>query len=149
MTSKERLGVLKIFVLAIGFGFLSPAATLAQQLYWTDGNLFAIKRAPLAGGAATVVLDGRNYTHLAYDPMARMLYHAVADPVPMLYRCRPDGSQQELLLTLDTHNYVRGMAIDPVGGKITGLHPTDMSLGTGRFAARTWMAAGWKIWLWE
>jgi len=132
MTSKERLGVLKIFVLAIGFGFLSRAATLAQQLYWTDGNLFAIKRAPLAGGAATVVLDGRNYTHLAYDPMARMLYHAVADPVPMLYRCDPDGSHQELLLTLDTHNYVRGMAIDPVGGKIYWSSSDGYVAGNGK-----------------
>jgi len=119
--------------LGLGCGLDSLAADApAPQLYWTDGNLFAIKRAPLAGGAATVVLQGENYTHLAYDPMARTLYYAIGDPVPMLYRCKPDGASHELLLTLDTHNYVRGLALDPVGGKIYWSSSDGYVAGNGK-----------------
>jgi len=110
----------------------AATAGLTQQLFWTDGNLFAIKRAPLAGGDATVVLQGKNYTHLAFDPMTRLLYFAIGDPVPMLYRCQPDGTHQQLLLTLDTHNYVRGMAIDAVGGKIYWSSSDGYVAGNGK-----------------
>src|SRR4051794_17216615 len=123
---------LRTRICPVALTFLAIIAAPAQELYWTDGNLFAIKRAPLTGGQATVVLDGRNYTHLAYDPMARMLYHAVGDPVPALYRCRPDGTQQELLLMLDTHNYVRGMAVDAVAGKIYWSSSDGYVAGNGK-----------------
>ena len=58
--------------------------------------------------------------------------YAIGDPVPMLYRCTPDGASQELLLTLDTHNYVRGLALDPVGGKIYWSSSDGYVAGNGK-----------------
>lgn len=108
-------------------------SSAAQHLYWSDGNLFAIKRASLTDtGAVTAVAEGQNYSYLAYDPMGRMIYYSIADPLPMLWCSRPDGAQPQKLLTFDSHHFVRGMAIDAVAGKIYWSSSDGYVAGNGK-----------------
>jgi hypothetical protein len=99
----------------------------AQELYWTD-NYLEIKRVSLfkergerrrlVAGPAEGVLTNATYTYLAFDPVDQKLYYTVAGNVSRLYRSELDGTEAQLVLSLESGRMPFGLAIDPLGRKI-------------------------------
>lgn len=106
-----------VLVVLIAIVLLAPAASRADQLFWTDPNLSTIKRS-VDGGSPQTIRSGADYSYVAADVVRQKLYYTIGSPTPMLLRSNYDGSGEQLLATFDIHNYPRGLAVDPAGGKI-------------------------------
>ena len=111
-----------LLVVAAGavLSYASPRTGAAvQKLYWTDDG--RITRSNLDGSDVETVIDtrvpdvvgsGENYAYLTADPTKNKLYYAIGSPTPQLWSADFDGSNRQLLATLDTDHYVRGMAFE-------------------------------------
>jgi sugar lactone lactonase YvrE len=105
--------VLALVVTAILLSCASARAGDAphQKLYWTEEG--AVKRSNLDGsGVEAVVQTGENIVYLAASQSANELYYAIGSPTPQLWSADLDGGNRQLLATLDTANYVRGLGFD-------------------------------------
>jgi len=130
MRGKERTIHWALIALLCG-GFAEHCSN-AQQVYWADQNLSELKRS----GLARPLLTNAPCSYVAFDQLRQQLYVTVSDAHPRLLRCQPDGSELELLLAFDIRHYPRGLAIDPVGGKLywSSSHGTQASDGKIRRA---------------
>jgi len=120
-----------LLLLSVVLGLMGTTA-LAQQIYWADGNLTSIRYAPLNGGTGQTFLDGADYSYLAFDADAQMLYYTVGSPTPQLFRRSINGGASQLLLTFDTHNYPRGLTLDPVNDKLYWSSSDGYTAGNGK-----------------
>src|SRR5205814_2722375 len=59
-----------------------------------------------------------NFDYLAVDTAHQKLYYTTGADGCVLHRANLDGSASQALATFDRQNFIRGMSIDPVAGKI-------------------------------
>jgi sugar lactone lactonase YvrE len=94
------------------------ASGAEPKLYWTEEasnpkEPSTIKRSNLDGsGVETVIATHENFAYLTASRQSDKLYYAIGSPTPQLWSADIDGGNRQLLATLDTANYVRGMGFD-------------------------------------
>src|SRR4051812_12136823 len=112
-----------VLVVVVTGAVLSCASSGAfgaePKLYWTEDE-GSIRRSNLDGSNVETVIEtrdangrnGENFAYLTADLAAKKLYYAIGSPTPQLWSADYDGGNRQLLATLDTANYVRGLAFD-------------------------------------
>ena len=124
-----------VVVTAVVLSCAAPSAVAASKLYWTDEG--SIKRANLDGSEVeTVISTGEDFAYLTASRAEKKLYYAIGSPTPQLWSADLDGGNRELLATLDTANYVRGMAFEQDSRKLywTSFHGYQAGNGKVRSA---------------
>jgi low density lipoprotein-related protein 2 len=128
----------------------SSAVGAVQKLYWTeeghterasDGSRVEIpgkiNRSNVDGSdVETVIAANENFVYLTASQSGHKLYYAIGSPTPQLWSADFDGGSRQLLATLDTANYVRGMAFEQDSKKLywTSFHGYQAGNGKIRSA---------------
>ena len=110
----KRSSRLKIGIAAV-LGLTVSAS--AQMMYWTSDSALGIHRAPTAGGPVeTLVVEPLHPVGLALDLSANQMYWA--QRTGGIRRANLDGSNVQTIVPLAAGQGPRGVALDPIAGKI-------------------------------
>jgi sugar lactone lactonase YvrE len=139
---RARYAIAFVLVTVAVLSCAAPGArAAAEKLYWTDEG--TIKRANLDGSEVETVIStrtkdnpaGDDFAYLAASQASRTLYYAIGSPTPQLWSTDFLGGDRQLLATLDTANYVRGMAFDQASKQLYWTSFHGYQAGNGKVRA--------------